>query len=131
MNYIKKFLESHQNLTQKGDKSEIFNRFSIICNSIRAISILLIFIYHIGTWFLVIRSYFPIYIAMIFDFGNIGLDFFLFISGMLLVINILQRGIENHRWSDWYKKRVLRIYPAYWLMLIIIILSYSIKNNWE
>jgi len=124
MKYIKNLLESHQNLSQKDDISERYQRFSMICNSLRAISILLIVLFHIGTWFLVIRSYFPIYIAMIFDFGNIGLDFFIFLSGMLLVVNILQRGIENHKWSDWYKKRVLRIYPAYWLMLIIIMIFY-------
>ncbi len=67
---------------------------------------------------------------MIYDFANIGLDLFFFLSGMLLVINILNRNYENLSWLNWYKRRVMRIFPAYWLVLsVIIFLEFLIFGN--
>lgn len=124
------FFKKNQTQINSSTENERFNRFSIIIYSIRAICIFFIIIYHIGFWFLTIRRYSNIYLLMIYDFANIGLDLLFFLSGMLLVINILNRGDENLSWKEWYKKRVMRIFPAYWLMLsLIIFLQFLIFDN--
>ncbi|MFX1393283.1 MAG: acyltransferase family protein [Promethearchaeota archaeon] len=115
-------------------KNEQFSRFSINIYSIRAICIFLIVIAHTGLWFSELiplsKENSNVYLLRIFDFGLIGVDLFIFLSGMLLTINMLNRGVENHSWSDWYKRRIIRIFPPYWIMLSIIIVSYFTFNHY-
>ncbi|TFG20144.1 MAG: acyltransferase [Promethearchaeota archaeon] len=124
------FFNKNQTDINSSVENDRFSRFSTIIYSIRAICILLIIIFHIGYWFLTIRLYSNIYLLMIYDFALIGLDLFFFLSGMLLVFNLLNFNYENLSWVNWYKKRVIRIFPAYWLMLsLIIFLQFIIFGN--
>jgi len=107
-------------------ENERYRRFSRNVYSIRAISMFSIIIYHIGSWFTSIYSNSPILLRMFYSFCFIGIDLFFFLSGMMLVVNILQRDdLENHSWNEWYKRRILRIFPEYWIMYIIILLLIS------
>jgi len=110
-------------------KNERFGRFSKIIYSIRAISMFLLIICHIGSWFIYINKVSPLYLQLFYGFGIIGLDLFFFMSGLILVVNILYREKENHSWIEWYKRRILRIFPGYWIMYIIIFIFYFIALN--
>ncbi|MFX1393284.1 MAG: acyltransferase family protein [Promethearchaeota archaeon] len=125
-----KLIKNNQIEDIRNVENEQFKRFSIIIHSIRAISIFLIVIFHMSYWFSNIRYHSNVSVLRIFDYGNIGVDLFFFLSGMLLTINILNRGVENHSWSDWYKRRIIRIFPAYWIMSSIIIVSLFITNHY-
>ena len=48
---------------------------------------------------------------------------------MMLVVNISYSENENHSWIEWYKRRILRIFPGYWIMNIIILLFYFMAYN--
>ncbi len=110
-------------------KTEQFKTFSQSIFSLKAISIILIILYHIGYWFRDLRSYNNQFIRLVFDFGNIGVDLFVFLSGMLLIFNILYRNKENISWIEWYKRRIIRIFPALWIMLFTIIVFYAFVLN--
>lgn len=110
-------------------QNEQFGRFSKIIYSIRAISMFLIIIYHIGSWFIYINMISPLFLQMFYVFCIFGLDLFFFMSGMMLIVGILYDEKKNHSWIEWYKRRILRIFPGYWIMYIIIILFCFIALN--
>jgi len=64
--------------------------------------------------------------------GIIGLGTFFFVSGYLLVAN--EKPISIHNIIPYFKKRFVRIYPLYWVALILsILLSWLLANyffNW-
>lgn len=110
-------------------ENEQFRRFSKIIYSIRAISMFLIIICHIVSWFIYINKISPVYSQVLCGLGTTGLDLLVFTSGLMLVFNILYRDKENHSWIEWYKRRIIRIFPGYWIMIIIILLFYFITLN--
>lgn len=58
-------------------------------------------------------------------FADIGLGLFLFISGYLLYLNH-PTLISVSEVVSFYKKRVLRIFPLYWLSLVLFVLVFSL-----
>ncbi|MHA1799746.1 MAG: acyltransferase family protein [Candidatus Helarchaeota archaeon] len=103
-----------------------FQKFSRSIYSIRAISIIGIFMYHFGAWTAFGWNpglqYNPnLFVRLFFDIGEMGVDFFAFLSSMFLTINLVSEGREKHSWGKWYKKRILRIYPPMWFSVIIIL----------
>lgn len=58
-------------------------------------------------------------------FANMGLGLFIFMSGYLLYYN--NHSINSlHNVFDFYKKRLLRIYPLYWAALATFVLVFSV-----
>ena len=76
-------------------------------DGLRALAVLLVVFNHLG-WSL-------------FSGGYIGVDVFFVISGYLIT-SILRQDIEQQRFSiaKFYQKRVLRLAPAYFLMLGVV-----------
>lgn len=66
-------------------------------------------------------------LANYFYSGNIGVDFFFVISGFLITENLIKLKTENNpkrALSIFYTRRILRIFPLYYLYLGLIILFY-------
>lgn len=62
-------------------------------------------------------------------FANMGLGLFIFMSGYLIYYNNHSiNSLENV--FDFYKKRLLRIYPLYWAALVVFILVFFIFAPW-
>ncbi len=60
--------------------------------------------------------------------GIMGLGIFFFVSGYLLVAN--ESSVSKKNAIDYFKRRSLRIYPLYWVALILtILLSWLLENN--
>ena len=93
-------------------------------DGIRGIAILLVFAFHAFKR----ASYFtanPIlnYIAKLTSIGWIGVDIFFVLSGFLITSILLQKKGEKDYFKNFYARRVLRIFPLYYIMLGIIIFS--------
>ncbi len=75
-------------------------------DGLRTISVMLVIFHHLGWEF--------------FSGGYIGVDIFFVISGYLIT-SIITKDIQKGSFSisDFYKRRVIRIAPAYFLVLII------------
>ena len=81
----------------------------------RAIAILSVIFYHIG------GQYHYYILDRIFD-GQLGVTLFFVISGFLITLLLLREHDRNNQISivDFYKRRFLRIFPAYYSYLIIM-----------
>lgn len=96
-------------------------------DGIRGIAILLVFAFHAFKR----ASYFtanPIlrYIAQLTSIGWIGVDLFFVLSGFLITSILLQKKDRKDYFKNFYARRILRIFPLYYLMLGIIIYSMSV-----
>ena len=103
-----------------------FNIFSNNITSIRALAIFTIIFTHFGEVAFRTAPFDvnPIIVNPIFTafyrVGYIGIELFALLSGILLTINLIHKKESNHSWKEWYKKRIIKIYP----MLIIATLLY-------
>ncbi|MHA1785315.1 MAG: acyltransferase family protein [Candidatus Helarchaeota archaeon] len=109
-----------------GVNNEEFRAFSDSIYSIRTLSTIFIIIFHFGfwnaPWFNNPFTYNPyFFIRTFFDFGDVGVDLFAFLSSMFLSINLLKKKKEKINWTSWIKKRFLRIYPLLWISFIVLI----------
>ncbi|WP_368570519.1 acyltransferase family protein [Acinetobacter baumannii] len=79
-------------------------------DGIRAISILLVLLFHVD------KNLIP--------GGFIGVDIFFVLSGFL-ISKIIIIGIQNHTFSynDFYKRRIKRILPPFYFMILLTIIS--------
>lgn len=60
----------------------------------------------------------PSFLEKICGFGNIGVDMFLFLSGMGLYFSLSKRNEHKDSLLKWYLHRYKRIFVPYWLMVI-------------
>lgn len=87
-------------------------------DGLRALSILAVFIAH--SEFL--RS---LPGAVILEYGRIGVDLFFVLSGFLITGILLDSKGSSHYFRNFYIRRALRIWPLYYLILLIIYLLTS------
>lgn len=58
-------------------------------------------------------------------FGILGISLFFFISGYSLLLNNKISNLNSI--SKFFKKRLVRIYPLYWVCLVLVIYSYHLS----
>lgn len=91
---------------------------------LRALAIIMIIPAHLSSYLFSTYGKLALYA---FDpyFANMGLGLFIFMSGYLLYYN--NHSINSlHKVLDFYKKRLLRIYPLYWVALATFVLVFSV-----
>ena len=90
-------------------------------DGLRGLAILLVVLAHYGAT--LSRSSLPQHIfRSICDFGWTGVDLFFVLSGFLITRILLRsKGAENY-FSAFYARRVLRIFPLYYVSLLILFL---------
>jgi len=89
------------------NSNEEFERFSKSLTSFQALAIFGAIIYHVD----------PLFILHM----TIGADLFAFLSGLLLTVVLLRKNEKNYSWKQWYKKRIIRIYPILVLSTLFIL----------
>jgi exopolysaccharide production protein ExoZ len=99
----------------------------------RAIAAILVVLFHLGAN-LAKESYFDIArLSVPFSFGSSGVEFFFVLSGF--IIFAAHRGDigQPDRFSGYMRKRLLRIFPTYWLVFLpvffIALLTPSLRNG--
>lgn len=93
----------------------------------RACAALLVLLLHNSVYIFILDKYWGYDPAhKFFDFGQSGVMFFFVLSGF--IISLIHRGDLGmpSRFASYAKKRFLRIYPFYWLVLAAIIPIYFI-----
>lgn len=93
---------------------------------------LMIIICHANTYHVLL----PDFLASVFSWGNLGVDIFLFLSGLGLYFslskNILYKKVD---YLSYYKKRFYRIFIPYWMtylpycLIFILLGKYSIEDS--
>lgn len=105
----------------------ISNKYPSI-NGLRAISIILVVIHHLSIQHGVFNSVEKIKLVKPFtDFlqdGHLGVNVFFVISGFLITLLMLREEADTGRMSikDFYIRRTLRIFPAYYFLLFVYFL---------
>lgn len=93
----------------------------------RGLAALLVLLFHAGPNIFANNKYWgfdPTY--NIFAFGHAGVNFFFVLSGFIILHVHWQDIGQRGRVWDYAQKRFLRIYPIYWLILIVIVPIYYV-----
>ena len=87
-------------------------------DTLRAMAVLLVFLFHIN--------------KEIFSFGYVGVDIFFVISGYVISQSLIQKKYISQKISflDFYTKRILRLFPSLFIMLVLFFFSYLILVNY-
>lgn len=67
-----------------------------------------------------------------FSFGWFGVDIFFVLSAFLLALpfaNARAQGAQTPSWREYFKRRVLRILPAYYTQLLLVLLFVGFTEN--
>lgn len=97
---------------------------------VRALAVLWVLAFH--TWNLVggdVKITLPwinheIGLTRLVKYGEWGVDIFFVLSGFLLTIPWIKNGVKTPTWSEtmlFYKRRILRILPAFYFTLLVLI----------
>ena len=62
-------------------------------------------------------------LAAIFERGSQAVAVFVVASGFGLTYSLVKKGVPQGGWSRWYQRRVLRLFPLYWLGHVICLIS--------
>ncbi len=94
-------------------------QYNYYLDSLRLLAVTLVFIFHLN------QNY--------FSFGFIGVDIFFVISGYVITQSIFYYKFLNNDISflNFYSKRILRLFPALFIMLIIFIIFYLFFTSWS
>lgn len=95
----------------------------------RAIAALLVIVFHANIFILPHRLYEGASAGRIFNFGYAGVEFFFVLSGFIMVFVHRQDFSVPDRASDFLRKRVLRIYPVYWVVYLALTALYFIDTG--
>lgn len=86
----------------------------------RAIAALLVVLFHLGGA-ISVDKYFGIKeFSIPFSFGNAGVEFFFVLSGFIIMTAHRNDIFKPHILPSYIKKRLIRIYPTYWVIFIPI-----------
>lgn len=95
-------------------------RYIIELDGLRGIAILLVMIYHFSTYKFITHNVLDRAITHIFKTGWIGVILFFVLSGFLITSILLNSKNSDHYFSTFYIKRLLRIFPLYYLYLALV-----------
>ena len=88
-------------------------------DGLRGLAILMVMLFHYG---LSLRSSnIPQHVVKVLsEFGWTGVDLFFVLSGFLITGILLDSQDAENYWSSFYFRRVLRIFPVYYLSVLVV-----------
>ena len=98
-------------------------------DGIRGLAIVMVLMRHFGFDVLIPRGTFEGAVYDVLGFGWCGVDLFFCLSGFLIT-GILLRTVDNPDYlRQFYVRRILRIFPAYYLFVAFMVLSVVAANR--
>jgi peptidoglycan/LPS O-acetylase OafA/YrhL len=58
--------------------------------------------------------------------GNLGVDFFFVLSGFIILFAHEKDIGRRERWRDYVKRRLVRLYPVYWLYTAVFVAAFAL-----
>jgi peptidoglycan/LPS O-acetylase OafA/YrhL len=102
------------------------NKISIL-QIFRGIAATMVFVYHFGQ--LVAAPKGLVVFNNIFQFGWSGVDFFFVLSGFIITYIHLGDVQKRSNLKSYFIKRIIRIYPIYWLICLLYLSIYCFTNK--
>jgi len=107
--------------------------FNPSLHGLRGIAAFSVFLFHWDSFFPAAGKALPVYpiqgvewsLAMLISFGWLGVPLFFVLSGYLLGGQLKQQSMSAGRLMHFWKRRALRIYPAVWVQLPILLVAAS------
>ena len=107
-------------------------RFNPVLHGMRAMAALAVVLFHWGSgigFFPQARAHMSVSafdtrwdLGLFLDYGWLGVLLFFVLSGYLLASQLLHRELNMAKVTGFWLRRGLRIYPAFWLQLLILLL---------
>jgi peptidoglycan/LPS O-acetylase OafA/YrhL len=94
-------------------------------NTVRGIAVLMVFLFHAFEDFTPAAQHLPAWERVFLStlgFGWMGVNLFFVLSGFLITGILLGSVSRPHYYSRFYRRRALRILPAYYLLLVVLVL---------
>src|ERR1035437_5570398 len=98
-------------------------------DGIRGLAILIVLMHHFGDGTLIPNSAFERAFSDVLQFGWCGVDLFFCLSGFLITGILLATVDHPNYFRRFYARRILRIFPAYYLFVAVIVLSVIAANH--
>lgn len=95
----------------------------------RAIAALMVVAFHANTFILPDRFYDGKGAGKFFNFGYAGVEFFFVLSGFIMVLVHQRDFSQPARVQIFLRKRILRIYPIYWVVYLTLTALYFIDTS--
>ncbi|MCR6794678.1 acyltransferase family protein [Bacillus paranthracis] len=90
--------------------------------SIRGIAAILVLLHHAS--FIINKYHNYEYVGGIFHYGSLGVDLFFILSGFIIYYLHHSDIGEPKRVGTFLKKRTIRVYPAYWIVTLVLVPVY-------
>jgi peptidoglycan/LPS O-acetylase OafA/YrhL len=88
----------------------------------RAIAALMVVLFHMISN--TSEYYHTAFFGTFFKFGYLGVDYFFVLSGFIITYTHFDDIVNKRNFNSYFKKRLIRIYPIYWVIATISLLSY-------
>ena len=93
----------------------------------RAVAALMVAVFHANVFLLPAKFYDGQGAGAIFGFGYAGVEFFFVLSGFIMIF-VHGRDLGHpDKVGTFLSKRILRIYPIYWIILTVLLLLYVLS----
>jgi peptidoglycan/LPS O-acetylase OafA/YrhL len=94
--------------------------------AVRGVAALLVVLFHAGRLLSGPKDYGSLPLGGVFDFGRAGVDVFFVLSGFIISFIHARdvtsdAGPRRRRLATFARKRLLRIYPSYWICSLILL----------
>lgn len=113
-------ISSHSRVVM--ESGNFHNRF-LLLDIIRSLACALIVFQHLTTYFKILNVSWGSPRFYVINAGEIGVTLFIILSGLSLQVKY---GSKDHRYKDFIIRRFWRIYPVYWICLIIAAVIYMV-----
>ena len=82
-----------------------------------------------GIAILLVVAYHNFQFIPYFDFGWLGVDLFFVLSGFLITDILLNTRNTRNYFKNFYARRILRIFPLYYLTLLLFLVIFPLIKN--